>query len=73
MIIMYYIGENFTLSWTSEGKEDISVTTFIASLDKYSDFFQFRFVQLDHRGGFCDCWAVADLIITYQGYKSTLK
>ena len=24
---------------------------------------QFRLVQSDHRGGFCDCWAVAKLII----------
>ena len=34
---------------------------------------QFRFVQLDHRGGFCDCWAVANLTITYQGYTNVLK
>ena len=34
---------------------------------------QFRFVQLDHRGGFCDCWAVANLTVTYQGYTNMLK
>ena len=25
---------------------------------------QLRFVQLDHRVGFCDCWAVANLTVT---------
>jgi hypothetical protein len=25
---------------------------------------RFRFVQLDHRGGICDCWAVANLTVT---------
>ena len=25
---------------------------------------QFRFVQLEHRGEFCDCWAVANLTVT---------
>ena len=24
---------------------------------------QFRFVQSEHRGGFCDCWAVANLTL----------
>ena len=25
---------------------------------------QFRFVQSEHRGGSCDCWAVANLTVT---------
>ena len=25
---------------------------------------QFRFIQREHRGGFCDCWAVANLTAT---------
>ena len=52
---------------------DSSTTTFTTDLDYYSEYFQFRFVQLDHRGGFCDCWAVANLTITYQGYTNVLK
>ena len=27
---------------------------------------QFRFVQPDHRGGFCDCWAVVHLNISFK-------
>ena len=27
------------------------------------DSSQFRFVQSEHRGGFCDCWAVANLTL----------
>ena len=61
------VGDN---SFTSQ---DYSTTTFMGRLDKYSDFFQFRFVQLDHRGGFCECWAVADLTITYLGNRNTLR
>ena len=26
---------------------------------------QLRFVQSDHRGGFCDCWAVYNLSLTF--------
>ena len=25
---------------------------------------RFRFIQREHRGGFCDCWAVANLTAT---------
>ena len=25
---------------------------------------RFRFIQTEHRGGFCDCWVVADLTAT---------
>ena len=32
---------------------------------------QFRFVQLDHRGGFCDCWAVANLTVTPPNGQTT--
>ena len=72
-ILLYCIlllDENSTLNFISE---DNSATAFVADLDKYSDHFQFRFVQLDHRGGHCDCWAVADLAITDQGYTNTLR
>ena len=32
---------------------------------------QFRFVQLDHHGGFCDCWAVANLTVTPPNGQAT--
>ena len=32
---------------------------------------QFRFVQLDHCGGFCDCWAVANLTVTPPNGQTT--
>ena len=32
---------------------------------------QFRFFQLDHRGGFCDCWAVANLTVTPPNGQTT--
>ena len=32
---------------------------------------QFRFVQLEHRGGFCDCWAVANLTVTLPNGQAT--
>ena len=31
---------------------------------------QFRFVQLEHRGGFCDCWAVANFTVTNPGREN---
>ena len=61
------LGDQYTAS------DDNSTTIFVADLGDCSDYFQFRFVQLEHRGGFCDCWAVADLAITYQGYAYTVK
>ena len=32
---------------------------------------RFRFVQLEHRGGFCDCWAVANLTVTLPNGQAT--
>ena len=32
---------------------------------------QFRFIQLDHCGGFCDCWAVANLTVTPPNGQAT--
>lgn len=26
---------------------------------------RFRLIQLEHRGGFCDCWSVADLKVIH--------
>ena len=34
-------------------------------LDRCSfNHLRFRFIQREHRGGFCDCWAVANLTAT---------
>ena len=32
---------------------------------------QFRFVQSEHHGGFCDCWAVANLTVTPPNGQAT--
>lgn len=32
---------------------------------------QLRLVQSDHRGGFCDCWAVSDLNLTFVNSNSS--
>ena len=32
---------------------------------------QFRFVQSEHCGGFCDCWAVANLTATPPNGQAT--
>ena len=37
-------------------KKELSKCTF--------NHFRFRFIQREHRGGFCDCWAVANLKAT---------
>ena len=29
---------------------------------------QLRLVQSDHRGGFCDCWAVSNLSISFESF-----
>ena len=45
-------------------------TSFEVDLDSCSDFVQLRFVQLEHRGGFCDCWAVYNISVNQQTYDS---
>ena len=32
---------------------------------------QFRLAQLDHRGGFCDCWGVVNLTVTPPNGQAT--
>lgn len=45
----------------------VSVTNVVSNVANGSanELFQFRFVQQEHRGGFCDCWAVANLTLTH--------
>ena len=48
-------------------EEHVSVTTYSARIDRIIASalpVQFRFVQSEHRGGFCDCWALANLTVT---------
>ena len=48
-------------------------TTFEEQLDSTADHIQFRFVQLEHRGGTCDCWAVANLNFKSGEYEVNFK
>ena len=45
--------------------ESISIITILAnvSIEAARTPLQFRFIQRQHRGGFCDCWAVANLTL----------
>ena len=48
---------------------NISFTTFVVDLNinlQQCSFnhLRFRFIQTEHRGGFCDCWEVANLTAT---------
>ena len=55
-------------------EEHVSMTNYLASIDRIiaSELpVQFRFVQLEHRGGFCDCWAVANLTVTPPSGQTT--
>ena len=66
----------FTLSENvpNRSEERVSMTTYSASIDGIiaSELpVQFRFVQLEHRGGFCDCWAVANLTVTPPSGQTT--
>ena len=41
-------------------------TSTVFTLDVYNsseEYIQLRFVQLEHRGGFCDCWDIHDLVV----------
>ena len=62
-----------SISVVSE-EEHLVVTSYSLSIDgivSSSLPVQFRLVQLDHRGGFCDCWAVANLTVTPANGKAT--
>ena len=58
----------------NRSEERVSMTNYSASIDRIiaSELpVQFRFVQLEHRGGFCDCWAVANLTVTPPSGQTT--
>ena len=64
--------ESFPLT-SSVGNNDIranvrSYSTVIHNINSISDDqrVQLRLVQSDHRGGFCDCWAVSDLTLRHE-------
>lgn len=46
----------------------IQMARYIVELDKTfvdhftaKDFIQFQFIQVEHRGGFCNCWSISNL------------
>ena len=49
---------------------DVSIDLDEKSLKSFTsdDFIQFRFIQPEHRGGFCDCWSVANLRVIHWAY-----
>lgn len=66
----------------NESTNTNNITTFVVDLDARfvkdfachgDNFFQFGLIQLEHRGGFCDCWAVADLTLINLAGQSTKK
>ena len=61
-------------SWSSQRVRFVAVDSFINFIDIAGDLpVQFRFVQLEHRGGFCDCWAVANFtVIQFYGQSDDL-
>ena len=55
-------------SFTISKRARLDVSRFVLDLQlndsqELQNSAQFRFVQLEHRGGFCDCWAVANLTL----------
>ena len=67
--------ESFTLT-PSDGNEGIgaNVRSYSAVLPNVTMIdgghrIQLRLVQSDHRGGFCDCWAVSNLALKLESSK----
>ena len=56
------------INFNTSKRARVDVSRFVRNLQlndsqELQDSTQFRFVQLEHRGGFCDCWAVANLTL----------
>ena len=72
LIYINYTGNSFFVTFTSS---KINITTFGVDLEaqwlqRCYKFVQFRFIQLEHHGGFCDCWEVANLTVTLASGQS---
>ena len=55
-------------NFTTSKRARVDVSRFVLDLQlngsqELQDSSQIRFIQMDHRGGFCDCWAVANLTL----------
>ena len=72
---MYDIGDPATSVVNASNSDIMRYDTTIVLSDQITDrrfqlnqcsfnHFRFRFIQREHRGGFCDCWAVANLTAT---------
>ena len=72
---MYYCGTlvdiqlvNHT-NFTTSKRARVDISRFVLDLQSVNgsqelrESSQFHFVQSEHRGGFCDCWAVANLTL----------
>ena len=56
-------------NFTTSKRARVDVSRFVLDLQlngsqELQDSSQFRFVRMDHRGGFCDCWAVANFTLS---------
>ena len=57
-------------NFTTSKRARVDVSRFVLNLylqlngsQELQNSSQFHFVQMEHRGGFCDCWAVANLAL----------
>jgi hypothetical protein len=61
-------------NFTTSKRAHVDISRFVLNLQlnggqELQDSSQFHFFQMEHRGGFCDCWAVANLTLNENGLK----
>ena len=63
----YVMLENFNINSTEMPR--IRVWSSLSELSETDELLQngsqLRFVQQEHRGGFCDCWSLANLTVNH--------
>ena len=68
--VSLHTGIDSTHSYNTHTMAHIQMTSFLVKLDARlmdsNKIIQFRFVQLEHRGGYCDCWGVANLKVIHK-------
>ena len=69
LLILQIFSERLHVNTSESDAGNISFTTFVANSNinlQLCSFnhLRFRFIQTEHRGGFCDCWEVANLTAT---------
>jgi hypothetical protein len=78
LVLLYYYTLDMQMvhhtNFTTSKRARVDISRFVLDLSlngsqelQYSS--QFHFVQMEHRGGFCDCWAVANLTLSENGLK----